>query len=89
MAMLEKSKKIEREPVKSLITTPKPEQAIELSKDLDKMVAQPMEELDVEGLLAKPIEIIKEGECSENLLDDLLTNDDLLDDLSMTQLLQL
>ena len=46
-----------------------------------------MEELDVEALLAKPIEIIKEGECSENLLDDLLTNDDLLDDLSMTQLL--
>ena len=41
MAMHEQSKKIERETMKSLITTPKPEQATELSKDLDKMVAEP------------------------------------------------
>ena len=57
-AMLEQSKKIKRKPIKSLITTPKLEQAIELSKDLDKMVAKLIEELDVEALLAEPIEFI-------------------------------
>ena len=44
------------------------------------MVAELIEELDVEGLLAEPTEFIKEGEYSENLLDDLLNNDDLLDE---------
>ena len=77
--MLEQSKKIEREPVR--ITTPKLEQPTELSKDLDKMVAELIKELDVEALLAKPMVFIQEGEYSKNLLDDLLNNDDLLDDL--------
>ena len=57
-AMLEQSKKIKRKPIKSLITTPKLEQAIELSKDLDKMVAKLIEELDVEALLAEHTEFI-------------------------------
>ena len=39
-----------------------------------------MEELDIEALLAGPIEFIREDEYSENLLDDLLNNDDLLDE---------
>ena len=34
------------------------EQAIELSKDFNKMVAKLIEELDVEALLAKSIEFI-------------------------------
>ena len=41
MAMLEQSKKVEREQVKSPITTPKPKQITELSRDLDKMVVKP------------------------------------------------
>ena len=79
--MLEQSKNVERVHVKSLTTTPKPEQVIELSIDLDKMVAELTEELDVEALLAEPTEFIRENEYSENLLDDLLNNDDLLDKL--------
>ena len=79
--MLEQSKRIEREPVKSPITTLKLEQATELSKELDKMIAELIKELDVEALLAESIEFIQESEYSENLLDDLLNNDDLLDDL--------
>ena len=63
--MLKQSKKIER-------TT-------ELSKDLVKMVAELIEELNVKALLAEPIEFIRECEYSENMLDDLLNNDDLLD----------
>ena len=78
--MLEQSKTIEREPVKSPITTPKPTQTIELSKELNKMVAELTEELDVEDLLAEPTKFIREGEYLKNMLDDLLNNDDLLDD---------
>ena len=81
VAILEQSKKIERKLVKSPINAPKLAQANELSRELNKMVAEATEELDVEALLAKPIEFIREGEYSENLLDDLLNNDDLLDDL--------
>ena len=77
--MLQQFKNVERKQVKSPITTPKPKQVIELSKDLDKMVAEPMEELDIEALLAGPIEFIREDEYSENLLDDLLNHHDLLD----------
>ena len=39
-------------------------QATELSKDLDKMVAEPTEELDVEALLVESTEFIREGEYS-------------------------
>ena len=53
------SKKAEREQMKSPITTPKPEQATKLSKDLDKIVAEPMEELDIEALLTKLIGFIR------------------------------
>ena len=52
-----------------------------MSKDLDKMVVEPIEELNVEALLAEPKEFIRESEYLKNLLDDLLNNDDLLDDL--------
>ena len=45
--------------MKSPITTPKPEQATKLSKDLDKIVAEPMEELDIEALLTKLIGFIR------------------------------
>ena len=62
--MLKQSKTVEREQVKSPITTPKPEQVIELFKDLDKMVAEPTEELDVEALLAEPTKFIKKDEYS-------------------------
>ena len=58
MAMLEQPKKIERKSVKSKITTSKLEQPIELSKELDKMVAELIEELDVEALLEEPTEFI-------------------------------
>ena len=61
MAMLEQSRRIERQPVKSPIATPKPEQAIELSKDLDKMVAESIEEQDVEALLPKRTKFIREA----------------------------
>ena len=44
MAMLEQSKNVEREQVKCPITTSKSKQVTELSMDLDKMVAEPMEE---------------------------------------------
>ena len=81
MAILEQSKRIEKEPMTFPITNLKLKQAIELSNELDKMVAKPIEELDVEALLAKPTEFIQGGEYSKNLLDDLLNNDDLLDDL--------
>ena len=63
--MLEQSHKIEKELVKSLITTPKSEQATKLSNDLDKMVAKLIKELDVETLLIEPIEFIREGEYSK------------------------
>ena len=66
--------------MKSPITTPKPEQATKLSKDLDKIVAEPMEELDIEALLTKLIGFIRQNEYLENLLDDLLNNDDPLDE---------
>ena len=81
MAMLEQSKRIEIEPVKNLVTTSKLEQATELSKELDKIVVKPIEELDIEDLLAEPTEFVRKGEYSKNLLHDLLNNDDLLDDL--------
>ena len=81
MAMLKQSKKIERELIRSSITTPKLERAIELSEHLDKMVVDPTEELDVKALLVEPTKFIREGEYLENLLDDLLSNDDLLDEL--------
>ena len=81
MAMFEQSKRIERKLVRSSINSPKPEQATELSKELHKMVAKPTKELNVEAILAKPTEFIREGEYSENLLDNLLNNDNLLDDL--------
>ena len=71
--------------MKSPITTPKLEQATELPKNFDKMVAEPIEELDVKALLAEPIELIREGEYLENLLDDLLNNDDLFDELQDDQ----
>ena len=58
MVMLEQFRRIEREPVKSPIATLKPVQAIELSKDLDKVVTKSTEELDVEALLVKPTEFI-------------------------------
>ena len=50
-------------------------------KDLDKIVVELTKELNVEALLAKPTEFIRECEYLENLLDDLLNNDDLLDEL--------
>ena len=78
--MLEQSKNVEKEQVKSPTTILNPEQVTELSKDLDKIVAKLMEELDVEALLAEPTEFIKEDEYSENLLDDFLNNNDLLDE---------
>ena len=81
MAMLEQFRRIERELVTSPITNLKIKQAIELSKELDKMVAELTEKLDVEALLAEPTEFIREGEYLENMLDDFLNNDDLLDDL--------
>ena len=81
MAMLEQFRRIDRELVTSPITTLKIKQAIELSKELDKMAAEPTEKLDVEALLAEPTEFIREGEYLENMLDDFLNNDDLLDDL--------
>ena len=81
VAILEQSKKIQREPVKTLINAPKPAQATELPRELNKMVAEPMEELDVEALLAESTEFIHEGEYSKNLPDDQLNNDDLLYDL--------
>ena len=52
--MLKQSKKVEREQVKSLITTLKPEQVAKLSKDLAKIAVELTEELDVEALLAEP-----------------------------------
>ena len=52
--MLEQSKRIEREPVKSPIITLKPEQATELSKKFNKMVAEPTEELNFELYLPNP-----------------------------------
>ena len=45
------------------------------------MVVKRIKELNVEALLAEPIEFIRESEYSKNLLDDLLNNDDLLNDL--------
>ena len=78
--MLEQSKQIEKKPVKSPINTSKLVQAIDLSIELNKMVAEPTYELDIEALLAEPSEFIRKSEYSENLLDDLLNNDDLLDD---------
>ena len=51
-----------------------------MSRDLDKMVAKMMEELDVEALLDKPTEFIKEDECSKILLYNLLNDDDLLNE---------
>ena len=80
MAILEQFRHIEREQVQSPTTAPKLEPITKLSRDLDKMVAKPTDKLDVEALLAEPIEFIREGEYSENLLDDLLNNDDILDD---------
>ena len=62
-------------------TTPKLEQVIELSGDLDKMVAKSTEEFDVEAPLAKPTKFVIEEEYLENLLDDLLVNDEILDEL--------
>ena len=44
-------------------------------------MAKLTEELDIEALWAEPTEFIREDEYSENMLDDLLNNDDLLDDL--------
>ena len=61
--------------------TTKPVQATYLSRELNKMVAESTYGLDVEVLLAEPTEFIREGEYSENILDDLLNNNDLLDDL--------
>ena len=58
MAMLEQSKKVERELMKSPIATPKSKQATELSKDLDKMVAEPTKEQDVEALPTEPTEFM-------------------------------
>ena len=58
MAILEQSKRIERKPLKSPITTLKLKQATELSKELDKLVIESTEELDVEALQAEPIEFI-------------------------------
>ena len=52
-----------------------------MSKELNKIVVEPTKELDIEALLAEPTEFIHESEYSENLLDDLLNNDDLLDNL--------
>ena len=63
------------------ITIPKLEQVTQLSKELDEMNVESTEELDVETSLAEPMEFIREGEYSENLLDCLLGNDDLLDEL--------
>ena len=62
MAMLEQSKKSEREPVKSPITIPKLKQATKLSNDLDNMFAEPVQELEIEAPFARPIEFIREGE---------------------------
>ena len=45
MAMLEQSKRIERKLVKPSIMTLKSDQATELSKELDKMVVEPTNEL--------------------------------------------
>ena len=45
--MLEHSTKIERESVRSPVTTLKLERATKLFEDLDKMVAELIEELDV------------------------------------------
>ena len=58
MVVLEQSKRNERDLVKSPTITPKSEQAIELSKELNKMVAKPTKELDVDALLAEPSEFI-------------------------------
>ena len=80
MAMLEQSKIVEREQVNSPITTPKPEQVTKLFRDLNKMVAEPTEELDVNALLAEPTDFIREDQYLENLLNGLLNNDDLLDE---------
>lgn len=44
------------------------------------MIVEPTNKLDVEAMLAEPIEFIKEDEYSKNLLDVLLNNDDLLDE---------
>ena len=81
MAMLEQFKHIEREQVQSLIITPKLKPIIELSRDLDKIVAELTDEFDVEALLAERSEFIREDEYSENLLDDLHNTDDLLNEL--------
>ena len=59
---------------------PKPKPVTKLSRNLDKMVVKLIEELDVEALLVESTKYIKKGEYSENLLDDLLNNDDLLDE---------
>ena len=52
-------KKVEREQVKPPITTSKLEQVIKLSMDLDKMVAEPMEEQDVEAYLSSPQSLLE------------------------------
>ena len=81
MAMLEQTKHVEKEPLQSPELPPTLEPVNRLFEDLDKMIVEPIDELDVQAMLAKPIEFIKEDEYSENLLDDLLNNDDLLDEL--------
>lgn len=43
------------------------------------MVAERIEELDVEAFLVEPTEFIREDEYLENLLDGLLNNNDVLD----------
>ena len=80
MAILEQSKTVERKEVKSPITTLKPEQVTELSRGLDKIVAEMTEKLDIKALLTEPTGFIREDEYLESLLDDLLNNDDLLDE---------
>ena len=65
VAILEQSKKIERKPIKPPINAPKSAQATELSRELNKMVAEPTEELDVATLLAKPTKFIREDEYSK------------------------
>ena len=52
--MLKQSKKVEIEQAKSSITTLKPEQVAELSKDLDKIVAKLTKELELRLCLPNP-----------------------------------
>ena len=62
MAMLEQSRHIEREQVNSPTTTSKPKPITKLFRDLDKMIAKPIDELDVKAMLAEPTEFIQKDE---------------------------